>query len=156
MQMYLASKMFSLPQPWKSGLKGQSLLERSFFVCLFNVFIEFVKILLLFYVFGVLATKHVRSQLPDQGSNSHLLHWKEVKTSITFCLNLLPLFDSRFGVHNAQNCSKNIHKIIGKPKYRCWIYYDCLFLFSWPNWGSAVEMTELPGSLMHFNPNYNE
>ena len=37
---------------------------------IFKVFIEFVTILLLFYVFfGFLATRHMGSYLPDQGSN---------------------------------------------------------------------------------------
>ena len=41
----------------------------------FQVFIEFVTILLVLS-FGVLATRHVESQLPNQESNPHLLHWK--------------------------------------------------------------------------------
>lgn len=41
-----------------------------------NFFIEFVTILL-FYVFWVfLATRYVRCQLPDQGSNVQPLQWK--------------------------------------------------------------------------------
>ena len=36
---------------------------------IFKVFIEFVIILLLFYVLVFLAPRHVGSQLPDQGSN---------------------------------------------------------------------------------------
>ena len=45
---------------------------------IFKVFIEFVTVLLLFYVFlgGVLAMKHVGPQLPNQRSNVHPLHWK--------------------------------------------------------------------------------
>ena len=43
---------------------------------LFKVFIEFVTILSLFYVFGFLDGRHVVSQLPNQGSNLHPLHWK--------------------------------------------------------------------------------
>ena len=35
-----------------------------------KVFIEFVTMLLLFYVLVFLATRHVGSQLPDQGLNS--------------------------------------------------------------------------------------
>ena len=42
----------------------------------FKVFIEFVTILLLFYVLVFLAPRHVASQLPNQGSNPHPLHWK--------------------------------------------------------------------------------
>ena len=42
----------------------------------FKVFIEFVIILFLFYVFGSSAMRYVASQLPDQGSNPYLLHWK--------------------------------------------------------------------------------
>ena len=43
---------------------------------IFKVFVEFVTILLLFLCFGFLAPRHVASQLPDQGSNLHPLHWK--------------------------------------------------------------------------------
>ena len=42
----------------------------------FKAFVEFVTILLLFYVFWVLAKRHVRSQLPEEGANPHPLHWK--------------------------------------------------------------------------------
>ena len=42
----------------------------------FKVFFESATILLLFMCFGYLAMRHVGSQLPDQGSNLHLLHWK--------------------------------------------------------------------------------
>ena len=50
--------------------------QRFFFLMwiILKVFIEFVTILLLFYVF--LATRHVGSQLPQQGLNPHSLHWK--------------------------------------------------------------------------------
>ena len=41
-----------------------------------KVFIEFVTILLLFYVFWFFGTRHVGSQLPNQGSTPHPLHWK--------------------------------------------------------------------------------
>ena len=49
----------------------------------FKVFIEFVTILLLFYVLVFLAPRHVRSELPNQGLNPHplqigsrrLSHW---------------------------------------------------------------------------------
>ena len=34
-----------------------------------------------FYCFSVLASRHVGSELPDQGSNPHLLHWK-LKSSL--------------------------------------------------------------------------
>ena len=37
----------------------------------FKVFIEFVTILLLFYVFGFSAARHVQTQLPDKGLNTH-------------------------------------------------------------------------------------
>ena len=43
---------------------------------IFQVFIEFVTILLLFYVLVFLATRHVGSYLPDQELNPHPLHWK--------------------------------------------------------------------------------
>ena len=45
---------------------------------IFKVFIEFAIIFLQFflYVLFFLAAKHVRSQLPDQRSNLHPLHWK--------------------------------------------------------------------------------
>ena len=43
---------------------------------IFKVFIEFVIILLPSLYFGFLASGHVGSQLPDQGSNLHPLHWK--------------------------------------------------------------------------------
>ena len=43
---------------------------------IFKVFIEFVIIFFLFYVLGFLAMSHMGSQLPDQGSNPHPLHWK--------------------------------------------------------------------------------
>ena len=42
---------------------------------IFKVFTEFVTILLLFYVFGFLAVRHVGSWLPDQGWYPHPLHW---------------------------------------------------------------------------------
>ena len=42
----------------------------------FKVFIEFVTILLLFCVLVVLATRHVGSQLPKEGSNLPLMLWK--------------------------------------------------------------------------------
>ena len=46
----------------------------------FKVFIEFLKILLLFHVFFVffffLASRHVGSWLPNQGSNLYPQHWK--------------------------------------------------------------------------------
>ena len=45
-----------------------------FFMCtLFKVFIEFATILLLFYIF--LARRRLGSQLPEQGSDPHALHW---------------------------------------------------------------------------------
>lgn len=37
-----------------------------------KVFIEFITMLLLFYVWVLLATRPVSSYLPDQGSNLHL------------------------------------------------------------------------------------
>ena len=43
---------------------------------IFKVFIEFVTVLLLFYVLVFLSSRHVGSWLPDQGSNPHFLHWK--------------------------------------------------------------------------------
>ena len=43
---------------------------------IFKVFIEFVIIFFLFYVLVFLAMSHMGSQLPDQGSNPHPLHWK--------------------------------------------------------------------------------
>ena len=43
---------------------------------IFKVFIEFVTILLLFYVLGFLAMSHVESWLSDQGLNPYPLHWK--------------------------------------------------------------------------------
>ena len=55
------------------------LFKKYFFMwTIFKVFIEFVTVLLLFYVFlgGFLAMKHVGPQLPNQGSNVHPLHWK--------------------------------------------------------------------------------
>lgn len=39
-----------------------------------NVFLESVTILLLFCVSGFLAKRHGGFELPDQGSNPHLLH----------------------------------------------------------------------------------
>ena len=42
----------------------------------FKVCIEFVTMLLLFYVLVFLAVRHVGCQLPEQGLNPHLLHWK--------------------------------------------------------------------------------
>ena len=42
----------------------------------FKVFIEFVTILLLFYVLVFLAPRPVGSQLADQGSNLTPLYWK--------------------------------------------------------------------------------
>ena len=36
---------------------------------IFKVFIEFVTVLILFYISWFLALKHVGSYLPDQGSN---------------------------------------------------------------------------------------
>ena len=36
-----------------------------------------------FYCFSVLASRHVGSELPDQGSNPHLLHRKVKSTSLT-------------------------------------------------------------------------
>ena len=42
----------------------------------FKVLIEFVAVLLLFYVLVFLAVSHVGSELPDQGSNLHPLHGK--------------------------------------------------------------------------------
>ena len=41
-----------------------------------KVFMEFATILLLFDVLVFLATRHVGSYLPNQGSNPHSLHWK--------------------------------------------------------------------------------
>ena len=41
---------------------------------IFEVFIEFVTIL--FRVFGFLAARHRGSELPDQGSDPHFLHWQ--------------------------------------------------------------------------------
>ena len=58
-----------------------------------KVFMEFATILLLFDVLVFLATRHVGSYLPNQGSNPHSLHWKaksqpldtrEVSTHCTF------------------------------------------------------------------------
>ena len=43
---------------------------------IFKVFIEFVTILLLFYVFSFLATRRVGSELSDQGLNLYRLLWK--------------------------------------------------------------------------------
>ena len=43
---------------------------------MFKVFIEDVTIFLLFSVLAFLARRHVGSQLPNQGSNLFLLHWK--------------------------------------------------------------------------------
>ena len=43
---------------------------------IFKVFIEFITVQLLLYALIFLAMRHVRSQLPDQGSNPHPLHWK--------------------------------------------------------------------------------
>jgi len=43
---------------------------------IFKVFNEFVTVLFLFYVSVFLATRHVGFQLPNQGSNPHLLDWK--------------------------------------------------------------------------------
>ena len=43
---------------------------------IFKVFIEFVTILLLFYVFSFLVTRCVGSELPDQGLNLCRLLWK--------------------------------------------------------------------------------
>ena len=42
----------------------------------FKVFTEFVTILLHFYVFGVLAARHVGCWLPSQGTELHPLHWQ--------------------------------------------------------------------------------
>ena len=47
-----------------------------FYVDHLKIFIEFVTMLPLFYVLVFLAVRHVGSQLPDQGSNPHPLHWK--------------------------------------------------------------------------------
>ena len=41
----------------------------------FSVFTEFVTILLLFYVLDFFAKRHMVSYLPNQGLNSHCLHW---------------------------------------------------------------------------------
>ena len=43
---------------------------------IFKVFIEFVTTLPLFYVLVFLAPRHVGSQLLNQESNLHPLHWK--------------------------------------------------------------------------------
>ena len=43
---------------------------------IFKAFIELVALLFLFYVLIVLAMRLVGSELPDQGSNLHSLHWK--------------------------------------------------------------------------------
>ena len=43
---------------------------------IFKVFIESATVLFLFYIFGSLASRHVGYELPDQGSNLYLLHWK--------------------------------------------------------------------------------
>ena len=43
---------------------------------IFQVFIEFITILFLFYILLILASRHVESQLPNQGLNPSLLHWK--------------------------------------------------------------------------------
>ena len=67
-----------------SGSGKQLLLAFFFFFFLdsflrwiiFKVFIEFVIIFFLFYVLVFLAMSHMGSQLPDQGSNPHPLHWK--------------------------------------------------------------------------------
>ena len=46
---------------------------------IFKVFIDFITISLLFFVLFFLASRLVGSQLPNQGSNLHFLHW-EVKS----------------------------------------------------------------------------
>ena len=43
---------------------------------IFKIFIEFITILLLFYVLVFSAMRHVGFLLPDKGSNPHVLHWK--------------------------------------------------------------------------------
>ena len=43
---------------------------------IFDVFIEYVTILLLFYALVFLATRHMESLFPDQGSNLNPPHWK--------------------------------------------------------------------------------
>ena len=71
---------------------------------IFKVFSEFVTIFLLFLCFGFLVVRHMGSQLSNQGSNPHSLHWKvksqpldlhrnpssslKMLTSITFCVLL--------------------------------------------------------------------
>ena len=70
-----------------------------------KVFIEFVTILLLFYVF--LATRHVGSQLPQQGLNLHSLHWKASLSHWTtrelwkLCFNI----SSALGIDFLPECS---------------------------------------------------
>ena len=43
---------------------------------IFKVFTKGITVLLLFFCFIFLATRHVASWLPDQGLNMHPLHWK--------------------------------------------------------------------------------
>ena len=70
---WLSSLIFRSKDLWAFFLK-------TFFLMwtIFEVFIEFVAILLLFHVLFFLAMRHVGSQLPDWGLNPHPLHW-EVK-----------------------------------------------------------------------------
>ena len=50
---------------------------------IFEVFIEFVLQHYFCFMFGVLASRHVGSWLPYQGSNLHPVHWKVKSTTGT-------------------------------------------------------------------------
>ena len=67
--------------PWQAGIVCSYLPFNVFkifffYVDHFEVFIEFVTILLLFYLLVFLAMGYVGSQLEDQGSDLQPLHWK--------------------------------------------------------------------------------
>ena len=101
----------SLPDPQERSLK-LSLTRKFVLNCWEKVFFFFF--LSLNWIcssvlcFGFLAARHVGSQLPDQGSNPHPLHWKvksqpldhwttgEVPESIFFFLKLIPTLSFSF------------------------------------------------------------